>query len=76
MPSGCWFSISGVPASSIASAYSFDMIEAKSMPRFAIIGASGRFSTNLTVRSSTFSIDWMRSGIDMPLKYSQAAPET
>ena len=43
------YGIMGVPAFIIASAYSADWTEAKSMPRLAIIGASGRFSRNFTV---------------------------
>ena len=46
------------------------------MPRLARNGASGWFSTNFTVMSSTFSIALMSSGKPMPLKYSQAAPAT
>ena len=40
----------------------------------AIIGASGRVSVNFTVDSSTLVIDFNRSGIDMPVKYSQLPP--
>ncbi len=46
------------------------------MPRFASIGDSGRVSTNLTVMSSTFSIDEISAGMSMPEKYSQLPPET
>ena len=46
---GGWFSCSLVPAASSWAAYSADRTEAKSIARLAIIGASGRFSTNLTV---------------------------
>ena len=46
------------------------------MPRLAMNGASFVFRVNLTVMSSTFSIDWIRSGKPMPEKYSQAAPAT
>ena len=48
------------------SAYSFDTIEAKSMPRLASIGAFGSVSVSLTVRSSTFSILAMYFGMSMP----------
>src|SRR3546814_14823013 len=50
------------------------MIEAKGIARLARKGASGRFSVNLTVMSSTFSIDLMSSGKPMPAEYSHAAP--
>ena len=70
MPIGRWFSASGVPASSIASAYSFDTIEAKSIARLATKGASGRVRLKRTVMSSTFSIDSISSPMDIELKYS------
>ena len=74
VPIGAWLTISGVPAAIIASAYSLDTIEAKSIARSATNAASGRFRVNFTVMSSTFSIDLTRSGMDIDSKYSQVAP--
>jgi hypothetical protein len=70
VPTGLRSTFSGVPAAIIWSAYSAERTDAKSMPRLAIIGASGLVRVNLTVWSSTFSIDFKRSGMPMPLKYS------
>ena len=39
-------------------------------------GASGRFNTNFTVMSSTFSTEARRPGMPIPWKYSQVPPET
>ena len=50
-------------------------IEAKSIAMLAINGASGLLSTNLTVLSSTLSIDWMMFAMSMPTKYSYWPPE-
>ena len=62
-----------LPARSL-SAYSLERIEAKSMARSAMNGASARVSVNLTVASSTRSTDLMSSGIDMPAKYGHSPP--
>ena len=48
----------------------------KGIATLASIGASVRLSTNLTVMSSTFSIDLSSSGKPMPAKYSQEVPVT
>ena len=53
-----------------AETYSADMMEPKSMPMLAMKGASGSLSTNLTVCSSTLSIDFSRSWKPIELKYS------
>ena len=76
MPIGSRSSFSGVPALSIASAYSADMIEAKSMAMLAMNGACGAARVNFTVRSSTFSTDFSRLFMSMLAKYSYVPPET
>ncbi len=49
MPIGSWSIFSGVPALSIASAYSFDCTPAYSIARFDRNGASGLLSVIRTV---------------------------
>ena len=70
MPTGSRSSFSGVPAFIIWSAYSADMIEAKSIAMLAMNGACGAARVNLTVRSSTFSTDLSRLPMSMLWKYS------
>ena len=70
MPTGARSTFSGVPAASMASACSADMMEAKSIAMLAMKGASGRVRVKRTVLSSTFSTDSRRAGMSMALKYS------
>jgi hypothetical protein len=76
VPTGGWLSCSFLPSASSLSAYSFDTIEANGIARLERNGASLLLRVNLTVRSSTFSIESIRSGMSMPAKYSQAVPAT
>ena len=74
MPTGWTLNCSMVPAASSWSAYSLETIEAKSIGKVARIVASGRFSTNFTVWSSTAAISLIAVAMPVELKYSQAMP--
>ena len=65
MPIGAGSIFSGVPAFSIASAYSLVWTPAYSIARSERNGASGLLSVIFTVMSSTFSTDF--SNFDMPM---------
>ena len=73
MPTGWTLNCSLVPAASSWSAYSFETIEAKSIGKVARTVASGLFSTNFTVMSSTLTISLSEVAM-VELKYSQAMP--
>ncbi|MCY1361178.1 hypothetical protein D9M69_478360 [compost metagenome] len=68
MPTGSWSTFSGVPAFSIAMAYSFDWMPAYCIARLARNGASAWLSVIFTVWSSMRSTDFSSLGMPMSLK--------